>query len=428
MRGCQSKSTLLLAKPENFPAREKQTMNSSTGRWILLVEDEDELRSAIGKYLAEEGGYHVTGVADARSAMLVCRGIVRPNSNRSRFKFDPHFNHHLDGLGKNLTNNATQLVGGPNCIVLDIRLGTMNGLELLKIIRSDPMLENLPVVLLTAKGKVEDRVLGYKVGADAYIAKPFDPEELLSVVNGLLMRDKFSASGDPERTDNNGDLKRELMEIKALMHEFDGTSDSTPMESLHHDLLELKEKIKSNIKQVDDGESNRNIHDQFSMLSLLTPEETEVINFVAQDMTNKDISREMKCSVSKIEKYVSAMFKKAGVANRADLISWWDKSLQGDANARNLHKETNAIEAPNEELLGERSSTLLTPDEKVVMDFLEQGMTTDELASKTQSTKRKIGKQLDNMLKKANVKNRTELVRWWRAGGREEVGREEKDT
>lgn len=49
---------------------------SDKPRWILVVEDEDSLRNAVGKYLSKEGGYYVTGVADAQSALLVCRGLV----------------------------------------------------------------------------------------------------------------------------------------------------------------------------------------------------------------------------------------------------------------------------------------------------------------------------------------------------------------
>jgi len=244
-------------------------VNQPKEKWILLVEDEDDLRTAIGKFLAKEGGYHLTGVSDARSAMLVCRGIVRPDSSRTRFKFDSNFNRHPDGLGDDLmdgigknTTNSTQNFSVPDCLVLDIRLGKMSGLELLKIVRSDPMLEGLPVVLLTAKGKVEDRILGFEVGADAYLPKPFDPDELLSIINGL-MKDKFSVSGDPEgrvaqndnaNHDNYDNLKRELKEIKSLVQELgspdgessvsDGSDKHVSLNSLHGGLLEMKDDVK----------------------------------------------------------------------------------------------------------------------------------------------------------------------------------------
>lgn len=253
-----SSSLLALAKAEKniIPGKGETHANQSKDIWVLLVEDEDDLRSAIGSFLAKEGGYHVTGVSDARSAILVCRGMVRPNSRNARAK---NVNQDLDALSNNSTN-ATAVF--PDCLILDIRLlGSMDGLDLLKIIRSDPLLESLPVVLLTAKGKVEDRIVGYEAGADAYLPKPFDPEELLSIVNGLLSRDKLSIKGEADggtmiqndNTDNPvyGDLKRELMEIKALMHGIDSprslsqTDNPMSAESLRSEILDMKDVIKS---------------------------------------------------------------------------------------------------------------------------------------------------------------------------------------
>ena len=284
------KSLMLPAKAENLSARRTRS-NQSKNRWILLVEDDDDLRSATGKMLAKEGGLSVTGVSDARSAILVCRGIVRPDfsSSRSRYKFDPNFSrHHTDSLDKNATDDYTQ-INRPACLVLDIRLtGSMDGLDLLKIIRSDPSLESLPVVLLTAKGKVEDRIRGYEAGADAYLPKPFEPEELISIVNGLLKRDTLSISGDvgettaqdKDRDEVYGDLKRELVQIKALIHQLDKPpstpeiGDSTPGNSIHKDILDIKEVIKGNIEQMEanslPSQSTTKIHETFS-LTVLTP-------------------------------------------------------------------------------------------------------------------------------------------------------------
>jgi DNA-binding response OmpR family regulator len=59
---------------------------------------------------------------------------------------------------------------------------------LLEAIRKDDRLVGVPVVLLTAKGMTEDRVAGYRAGADAYIPKPFDPDELISVIDSAILR------------------------------------------------------------------------------------------------------------------------------------------------------------------------------------------------------------------------------------------------
>jgi DNA-binding response OmpR family regulator len=246
--------------------------NESSRRWILLVEDEGDLRSAIGKYLAKEG-YVVTGVSDARSAILVCRGIVRP-----RFKFDPSTN--------NLTTMPNTSTHIPDCVVLDIQMvGSMNGLGLLKFIRSDPMLASLPVVLITAKGKVEDRIVGYELGADAYLPKPFDPDELVSIVNGLLMRDKMTMDRDAgpslnNKTTNNavyGDLKRELKEIKALLSldvHSPGKSEMS-VDSLRRDILEIKDAIKSDVNQSTPSTKQDHERYNYESLSVLTPGESK---------------------------------------------------------------------------------------------------------------------------------------------------------
>ncbi len=227
-------------------------INRSLDKSILIVENDNDLRKAIGKFLAK-GGYHVTGVADARSAILVCRGIVRPvNSSRTRFKLDPNFTkQHLVGdQSINSTKNSTLSIV-PDCLVLDIQLGgAVDGLGLLNIIRSDPVLASLPVVLLTAKGKVEDRIIGYGSDADAYLPKPFEPEELLSIIDGLLLRENVTSSteqyGNKKSNIVYRDLKRELTEIKNLLNlnaPSNGMSMTTDI-SLQRDVLEIKNKLK----------------------------------------------------------------------------------------------------------------------------------------------------------------------------------------
>ena len=268
--------------------QENTNDRQSKNRWILLVEDDDNLRSATGKMLANEGEFRVTGVSDARSAILICRGIVKPDfsSSRARFKFDPKFNIS--------TKNSKQQFDCPDCLVLDIRLGgSMDGLDLLRIVRSDPLLESLPVVLLTAKGKVEDRLQGYNAGADAYLPKPFDPEELLSIVNSLITKDKLSASGNDIAKNGNrdsevyADLKRELREIKDLMNEIGShqstASGSKSTNSIQNDIMNMKEVIRSSVKEAEEknvpprSQSTSNAHDQFSELTVLSIGESIIV-------------------------------------------------------------------------------------------------------------------------------------------------------
>lgn len=74
----------------------------------------------------------------------------------------------------------------PDLVLLDIVMPRMNGYELCRRLKSDPSTQNVPVVLCSSKGEEFDRYWGMKQGADAYIAKPFQPTELIGTVKQLL--------------------------------------------------------------------------------------------------------------------------------------------------------------------------------------------------------------------------------------------------
>lgn len=71
-------------------------------------------------------------------------------------------------------------------IIADINMPLMDGLKLLSIIRSDPIYNNIPVIIVTTEGAEVDREKGIKLGANAYLSKPIQTTELLKVVTGLL--------------------------------------------------------------------------------------------------------------------------------------------------------------------------------------------------------------------------------------------------
>ena len=71
----------------------------------------------------------------------------------------------------------------PDIIVSDIMMPKMNGYELCKKIKEDIATSHIPVILLTARGDLDSTTIGYKLGADAYLAKPFDMELLLAVIS-----------------------------------------------------------------------------------------------------------------------------------------------------------------------------------------------------------------------------------------------------
>lgn len=77
-------------------------------------------------------------------------------------------------------------VDAPDLVVMDIVMPEMNGYELCRNIKSDPKTESVPVVMCSSKSEEFDRYWGMKQGADAYIAKPFAPADLVGTVKQLL--------------------------------------------------------------------------------------------------------------------------------------------------------------------------------------------------------------------------------------------------
>jgi PleD family two-component response regulator len=103
-------------------------------------------------------------------------------------------------------NGATALAEvrreAPDLAILDWRMGRPDGIEVCRRIKHDARLAHVPVLILTGQGEIEDRLRGFDAGADDYLAKPFDPRELLARVGALLRlsrtaRDRNPTSGLP---------------------------------------------------------------------------------------------------------------------------------------------------------------------------------------------------------------------------------------
>jgi two-component system alkaline phosphatase synthesis response regulator PhoP len=74
----------------------------------------------------------------------------------------------------------------PDLIVLDIMMPKLDGYETCKLLKADERTRQIPVILLSAKGRHTDQKIGYEVGADDYITKPFSPRKLVERINTLL--------------------------------------------------------------------------------------------------------------------------------------------------------------------------------------------------------------------------------------------------
>ncbi len=77
---------------------------------------------------------------------------------------------------------------GYDLLILDLMLPGIQGAELCRMLRSDPKTEALPIIMLTAKGELADKIRGLETGADDYMTKPFSPKELVARVNAVLRR------------------------------------------------------------------------------------------------------------------------------------------------------------------------------------------------------------------------------------------------
>lgn len=155
---------------------------------LLLVEDEKQLSEALTQIL-KKNKYSVDAVLDGES-----------------------------GLDCSLT-------GIYDVILLDIMLPKMNGLEVLKHMRSQGI--STPVLLLTAKGEVSDKVKGLDLGADDYLAKPFSPDELLARLRaicrrkGELINDNMLTFGDVSLNLSTYELEGKSCHVRLTLKEFD---------------------------------------------------------------------------------------------------------------------------------------------------------------------------------------------------------------
>ncbi len=161
-------------------------------RIILLIEDDPELCSLMKAYFAEHG-FRLEAALDGRQ-----------------------------GLGKVMEGNF-------DLIILDVMLPVLDGFEVLRQIRKR---SSAPVIMLTARTARADRIAGLETGADDYLPKPFDPEELLARIRAVLRR-----TGRPEAAPQDvetGGVRLDPLARKAWY--FGAPLDLTAME---FDLLEL---------------------------------------------------------------------------------------------------------------------------------------------------------------------------------------------
>ncbi|MFN8514863.1 MAG: response regulator transcription factor [Chloroflexia bacterium] len=138
---------------------------------ILVVEDEEHIRQLVTLYLEKEG-FTVETAGDGRAAL-------------SRI-------------------NAVK----PDLVVLDLMLPELDGWQVCRELRRSPLTEALPIIMLTARDDLIDRILGLELGADDYVSKPFNPRELVARVRAVLRR--TTRGGAPGKVLRAGDVRVDL--------------------------------------------------------------------------------------------------------------------------------------------------------------------------------------------------------------------------
>lgn len=98
-----------------------------------------------------------------------------------------------EGYSVSVINDPLLIMGEarqfhPDLVILDIMMPELNGIQICRMLRADPVMRNVPIIFLTARGEAEDRVKGFETGADDYISKPFDSRELLLRIQALFKR------------------------------------------------------------------------------------------------------------------------------------------------------------------------------------------------------------------------------------------------
>nr|QCI05111.1 hypothetical protein [Centroceras clavulatum] len=163
-----------------------------------------------------------------------------------------------------LKNNYVDL------IIADILMPELDGYDLINILKSYKFYSSIPFIFLTAKGITSDKIKGYNLGCNSYITKPFDPNELLSIVNNLLNSYLF----------NN---------------------------------------LKNNQNLSIDQKSTLYLNPLFKEL---TYREKSILKLVLKGYTNKEIANILQLSVRNVEKYVSRLLNKTNTRNRTELVNY----------------------------------------------------------------------------------------------------------
>ena len=230
---------------------------------ILVADDDFATRLSINDYL-EILGYSVIAAENGKEAL----GLVE--------EFQPHL------------------------IVTDITMPEMDGYELVRRVRTRPSFRLLPVIFLTERTSTEERIRGYQMGCDNFLAKPFELGELGVVIRSLLDRYALIAQA-PSRSPE---------------------PESMPTEARSR--VKGKGELAFLTQNSETGDSLRDSSTSRASLGpsspMLTQREREVLDLLTEGFSNIQIGKRLNLSPRTVEKHVSSLFRKTDSSNRAELV------------------------------------------------------------------------------------------------------------
>lgn len=200
---------------------------------LLVVDDEPNLLLAVAACLRSEG-YDVTTARSGKEALMFLAATI------------------------------------PDLIVSDVRMPGIDGFALVRHIRSSERTALVPIVFLTARDQAEDRIEGFQSGVDVYLTKPFEPDELIAVINGILNR-----------------IQRTHEQIAKLISSDNSETDT--IEFIDEDLTEA---------------------------------ETRIAEAVARGLSDKEIATEFELSVRTVQNHVSHILSKKNFSNRVEIARY----------------------------------------------------------------------------------------------------------
>jgi len=225
--------------------RKKEIQLSRKSSKIMIIDDEERLLIAIKKYLVTK-----------EFTIILC-------------------NSAKEALYK-LENEKVDL------LIIDILMSDMSGYDLVRSLRNDPTISHIPFIFLTAKGMTEDRITGYKMGCKAYLGKPFDPEELVAIIDNIL--------SDRKNITNIISIKTEIQNLR---------------------------------KKIASCDKSQETHK-------FTNRELSILLGVSKGLSNKDMAHNLNISVRNVENYITRLLNKTSLPNRVALATYKNWTNKGE--------------------------------------------------------------------------------------------------